>query len=277
MQAMLKKLNFKTLLLYGVLILSSLVLLVPVIWMIAVSLAHPEAVHQRIMGLIPIRFSLHGYYTLFAQTPYSRWFLNSIFVSTMLTLGQLFVGIFAAYAFARYDFKGREILFFFVLCTMMIPPQAILLPTFMVVNELEWINTFRGVIIPRVAQGYAIFVLRQFFLQVPESLDESAAIDGCNSWQTLYHVYVRTSIPAVIAVGLIQLVQNWNEYYWPLVVLMDMELLTLPLGIVTFRDETLVRWAPTMAAATLAVLPVLIVYILGQKHFIKSQITSGID
>lgn len=270
-----KKLSWKKILLYLFLVISSLAVLVPVIWMISVSLSSSQTVHNRILSIFPTKLSLEGYKTVIRQTPFMTWFKNSLIVALTLTIGQMVVGVFAAYAFARYEFKGRDILFFFVLCTMMVPPQAIMLPTFMVVNELGWVNKFIGVIVPRIAQGYAIFMLRQFFLQVPRSLEESAAIDGCNSLQTLYHVYLRNNIPAIVAVGLLQLVRNWNEYYWALVVLMDDLKLTLPVGIVTFRDETLVKWVPTMAAATLAVLPVLVLYFIGQKYFIKSQIRSG--
>ncbi len=270
------KFNPKTPVLHLLLVLSALVVLMPFLWMLSISLSSYGSVFNRFLLVFPTEFSLDGYRQVLNQTPFLRWFMNSVFVSTTLTLGQLTLGVLAAYAFSRYEFPGREPLFFFVLCTMMIPPQAILLPSFMVVNAFEWVNTYKGVIVPHLANGYAIFVLRQFFLQVPNELDEASQIDGCHAFQTLYHVYLRSAIPALVSVGLIQLVRNWNDYYWALVVLMDSRKLTLPVGIVTFRDETLVQWVPTMAAATMSVIPVLIIYLLGQKYFVQSHTRSGI-
>ncbi len=258
------------------LIASSVIILVPFLWMVSISFSSYGSVFDRFLLLFPTEYSLEGYRQVFTQTPYFRWFLNSAFVSTVLTSGQLILGVLAAYAFSRYEFKWREPLFFFVLCTMMIPPQAILLPTFMVVNFFDWINTYKGVIVPHLANGYAIFVLRQFFLTVPKELDEASQIDGCHAFQTLYHVYLRSAIPALVSVGLIQLVRNWNDYYWALVVLMDKEKLTLPVAIVNFRDEAMIQWVPTMAAATLSVIPVMLIYIIGQKYFVQSHSRSGI-
>lgn len=259
-----------------VLLISALIVLMPVIWMISVSLSSYGSVFVRRLLVFPTEVSLDGYRQVFAQTPYFRWFLNSVFISVTLTSGQLILGVFAAYAFSRYEFRWREPLFVFVLCTMMIPPQSIMLPLFMVVNELDWVNTYKGVIIPHLANGYAIFVLRQFFLTIPRELDESSQIDGCHALQTMYHVYIRSAVPALVSVGLIQLVRNWNDYYWALVVLMESRKLTLPLGIVSFRDESVIEWVPTMAAASMSIVPVLVIYVIGQKYFVQTHARTGI-
>jgi multiple sugar transport system permease protein/sn-glycerol 3-phosphate transport system permease protein len=196
-------------------------------------------------------------------------------VSTLLTTGQLITGVLAAYAFARWEFRGRELLFFLVLCTMMIPPQAVMLPLFMVINGFQWINTYRGLIIPHLAHGYVIFMMRQFFLQVPRELDEASQIDGAGPAFTLWHVYLSSALPALVSVALIQLVRNWNEYYWTLVVITDQIKLTLPVAIVSFRDETLVRWVPTMSSAAMSVLPIVALYLFAQRFFHQSELASG--
>ncbi|MEN1761548.1 carbohydrate ABC transporter permease [Anoxynatronum sibiricum] len=262
--------------LHGILMITAILVLIPFLWMVSISLSDYGAVFQRFLLIFPTSVSLEGYRQVLENSPFMRWFFNSVFVAGCLTIGQLTLGVLAAYAFARYRFKGSEPLFFFVLCTMMIPPQAILFPLFMVINAFDWVNTYQGVIVPHLASGYAIFVLRQFFLQIPKELDEAARIDGCHGFQILYHVYLRSAVPAIISVGLIQLVRNWNDYYWTLVVLRDSQKMTLPVGIVAFRDETLVQWVPTMAAATLSVLPVLVIYVLGQRYFVQSHVHSGI-
>lgn len=260
---------------HGILIISSFLVLLPFLWMISISFSATGDVLDRFLILFPAKFGVDGFREVFDLVPYERWFFNSVFVSTVLTTMQLILGVFAAFALSRFRFRGREVLFFFVLCTMMIPPQAIMLPAFMVINSFGLVNTYPGLMLPHMAHGYVIFMLRQFFLQVPKDLDESSQIDGANSLQTLYHVYLSSALPAVISVTLIQLVRNWNDYYWALVVLSEEIKLTLPVGIVSFRDDTLVRWVPTMASAFMSVIPVIILYLIGQKYFLESNLGSG--
>ena len=253
----------------------ALIVLLPFIWMVSVSFSSPGSVLDRFLYVLPTETGIDGYREVFDLTPYGRWFLNSVTVSTLLTTGQLITGVLAAYAFARWRFRGREFLFFLVLCTMMIPPQAVMLPLFMVINGFQWINTYRGLIIPHLAHGYVIFMMRQFFLQVPRELDEASQIDGAGPTATLWHVYLSSALPALVSVALIQLVRNWNEYYWTLVVITEQIKLTLPVAIVSFRDETLVRWVPTMSSAAMSVLPVVALYLLAQRFFHQSELASG--
>lgn len=263
-------------LLHSTLICSCFVILLPVFWMFSVAFSSTSNPFGRYLFFIPQAFSLEGFFQVFEKTPMVQWFFNSMLVSSLLTTGQLLLGILSAYAFARYEFKGKEPLFFFVLCTMMIPPQAIMLPTYLVVNSLDWINSYKGVIIPHIANAYAIFVLRQYFMMIPKELDEASTIDGCNSLQTLLHIYLRTSAPVLFGVSLILFVNNWNDYYWPLLILNDWMKLTLPVAIITFRSESLIEWVPTMAAATLSVLPAVIIYFFAQKYFTEGALRSGI-
>jgi ABC-type glycerol-3-phosphate transport system permease component len=254
---------------------SSLIVVFPFLWMLMVSFSEQNSVLTRVLLLFPSSWSLGGYKEVFQQTPYIRWFLNSTYISTLLTSLQVAFGVFAAYALSRYIFPGREIIFFLVLCTMMIPPQSIMLPSFMVVNAFGWVNSYWGLVLPHMARGYVIFMLRQFFMQIPKELDEASQIDGCNSLQTLYNVYLVSALPAVVSVTLIQLVRNWNDYYWALVIISERIKLTLPVAIVSFRDETLVRWVPTMGAAVLSVIPVVLLYLFGQRFFLQSNLGSG--
>lgn len=266
----------KTVAVHAFLILSSAVVLAPVIWMVAIAFSSATHVFQRVLLLFPRSVSLAGFAEVFRETPFVRWGLNSIFVASVLTSGQLAIGVLAAYALARYRFRGREVVFFLVLCTMMVPPQAIMLPTFLVVNDLQWVNTYRGVIIPHLASGYVVFLLRQFFMQIPRELEEASTLDGCNSVQTLLLIYLRPSLAVLAGVGVIEFVSNWNDYYWPLLVLMSTNKMTLPLAVVNFRNDALVQWVPTMAAATLSILPAMTIYVLAQRHFTSGFMQSGI-
>jgi ABC-type glycerol-3-phosphate transport system permease component len=268
--------NRRSYVLHLLLLSLGIVTLLPIIWIIGISLSPPDAVLQRFAIFLPSAVQFSGYTEVFNQTPYVTWFRNSLLVTTLITFGQTLTGVLAAYGFSRWKFPGNSTLFFIVICTMMIPPQTIMLPLFMVINQFGWINRYEGLIIPHLAHGYVIFMLRQFFLQVPTELDEASRIDGCTSLQTLYHVYMTSSLPAIVSVILIQVVRNWNEYYWTLVVISERMKLTLPVAIVSFRDETLVQWVPTMASASLSILPIIVLYILSQKYFHQTHMTSGI-
>lgn len=254
------------------LVITFLVIL-PLLWMICTSFSG-DAVSTT--DLLAHKWSLNGYRQVLAQTPFVTWACNSFLVAFIQTLGQLIVAFFAAYAFARFDFPGKNALFFFVIATMIIPVQALMIPTFVTINNLGWINTYQGVIIPFLASGYAIFLLRQFFLKVPKEMIDAALVDGCGELRVLRYVFLPISVPAVTALAIILFVNHWNEYYWPLMVLLDEGKMTLPIALVKFRNDGLIEWIPTMAAATLSMLPVLFLYIMTQKSFLEGFSNSGI-
>lgn len=249
--------------------------LVPLLWMLATSLKTPKDVFSGYM-FWPTTFSLNGYIRVFTEVPFMQWVSNSTVISLFLTLGQLTLGVLAAYAFAHFKFRGRDTLFFLVLMTMMIPPQVTMVPMYMIVNELGWLNSFTGVIVPHVASGYAIFLLRQSFMTIPRDLGDAAAIDGCSALGALWHVYLRLSTAVISALGMILLVGNWNEYYWPLLVLTDKLKQTLPIAFVQFREEESLEFVPTMAVATLSIVPILFIYVIAQRNFVEGFANSGL-
>lgn len=254
----------------------TLLVILPILWMISTSLNAATGDINIASSLFPNKLSLDGYKQVFSQTPFLNWAVNSLFVSLIQTLGQLFVALFAAYAFSRFNFPGKNALFFFVLATMIIPVQALMIPTFVTINTFKWINTYQGVIVPFLASGYAIFLLRQFFLKVPRELIDAALVDGCGEFGVLCYVFLPISIPGITALSIILFVNHWNEYYWPLLVLMEESKMTLPIALVKFRNEGMIEWVPTMAAATLTMLPVLLLYTVTQKSFIEGFSNSGI-
>ncbi|MBP3950100.1 carbohydrate ABC transporter permease [Bacillus suaedae] len=260
---------------HTILLVIAFATLIPILWMFATSFKTPADVFAGSLFL-PSEFSLDGYIQVFRDIPFSQWFMNSTVISVIQTGGQLLIAICAAYAFANFNFRGREPLFFFVLMTMMIPPQVAMVPTYMIINEMGLVNTFAGVILPQLASGYAIFLLRQAFLTVPKDLGDAAAIDGCNQLQTMWHVYVRLSVTVLVALGLILFVNNWNDYHWPLLVLKDKDLQTLPIAFVQFREENDLDWVPTMAVATLSILPILAIYLVAQRKFVEGFTHTGL-
>ena len=176
------------------------ILLVPIIWMIAYSFAPVKGMGSG-ASLFPPEFRIEGFLQVFAQTPFFRWLANSVFVSTIQTAAQLVIAFLAAFALAHFSFKGRTAIFYFALATMVIPSQTMMIPTFITINSLGWINTYAGVIVPSLASGYAIFLLRQFFIGVPRALIDSARVDGCGEPRILLHIYLPLSVPVIMALA----------------------------------------------------------------------------
>lgn len=260
---------------FGLLLAFAMLLLIPFVWMVATSFKTSSHVFTNPM-FWPRPFSLEGYIQVFQNVPLLAWLRNSIIIAGSQTVGQMLNGILAAFAFAHFRFPGRDALFFFVLITMMIPEQVTMLPIYLVVNHLHWLDRFEGVVVPHLASGYAIFLLRQTFLTVPKELDEASIMDGCGPLGSMWHVYLKLSGPVLSALAIILLVGNWNEFQWPLLVLSDKTLMPLPLAFVQFRQEESLEWVPSMAIAVLSMLPVILTFLFVQKQFIEGFANSGL-
>ncbi|SFE56123.1 carbohydrate ABC transporter permease [Alteribacillus iranensis] len=252
-----------------------LAILFPLLWMVLVSIRPADQVFGASL-FFSTSFSLESYKQVFEQRPLGVWMMNTAVVSILQTAGQVMIAIFAAFAFSYFRFPGRDVLFYFVLVTMIVPLQALMVPTYLIVDTMGWLNSFAAVIVPTLASGYAIFLMRQFFLQVPKELTEAAKMDGCGPLRILRNIYLPVSIPAITALSAILFVTNWNEYYWPLLVLTDEMKQVLPVAITSFTNEGIVDWGPTMAVATLTVLPVMVLYFFLQKNFVESFSQSGL-
>lgn len=249
--------------------------LIPLVWMVTTSFKPENGVFAG-----PLFWSdawnFEGYRQVFSEIPFSQWMMNSALIAILETAGKIAIGILAAYAFAHFRFRGREILFFFVLLTMMMPPQVTMVPIYLIVKELDLLDSFSGVIIPHLASGYAIFLLRQCFLTVPKELGDASVIDGCHAFGTLWHVYLRLSGPVISALAVILFVGVWNDYQWPLLVLTERSLQTLPVAFNQFRQEQSLDYVPTMAVAALSMVPVIILFLAAQKYFIEGFAQSGL-
>ncbi|MBN2508787.1 MAG: carbohydrate ABC transporter permease [Spirochaetales bacterium] len=260
---------------HGIIWAMIVVLILPFLWMFAFSFGHETDIKGG--ALLPSGgFSAQGYAQVFRQTPFLQWGNNSLLLALFMTAGNLVLGFFAAYSFSRFKFRGKDQLFYFVLATMIIPAQAIMIPTFITVNYFRLINTYAGVVLPFLASGYAIFFLRQFFYTIPPALVEAAMIDGATETQILTKIYFPLSLPVMAALGIIQFVHHWNTYYWPLLVLSSENLLTLPVALVRFKNEGIIEWVPTLAASVMATVPVMLLYLFTQKAFVEGFAQSGI-
>lgn len=204
-----------------------------------------------------------------------RYLSNSAIFASLITVVQLFFNILAAYAFARMKFRGREFLFTLLLSTMMVPPAVLLIPNFLVVRELGLVDTLWGVVVPMFAGAFGIFLLRQFFLNIPAELEHAARIDGCGTWGILWHVILPLSKPALITLGLFIFMASWNMFEWPLVVLTNQDFYPLTVGLSFFRSEGGADWPRIFAASVMGAAPLIALFLLAQRYLVGGISLSG--
>jgi multiple sugar transport system permease protein len=204
-----------------------------------------------------------------------RYLANSFIYAVIITSVQLFFNVLAAYGFARMEFRGRELLFTLLLCTMMIPPAVLLIPNFLVIRELGLVDTVSGVLLPGLAGAFGIFLLRQAFLNIPTELEHAARIDGCGSWGILFNVILPLSKPALITLGLFTFMGAWNMFEWPLVVLSNQDYYPLTVGLSLFRSETGADWPRIFAASVMGAAPLIFLFLLAQRYLVGGISLSG--
>jgi multiple sugar transport system permease protein len=261
---------------YLMLIAGAVIMFFPFYWMLSTackSLMEAIAVPPT---LIPVEWRLENFALAWNRAPFPRYFANTIFMAGASTAGSIVTGILAAYAFARLRFFGKDILFTMFLATMMIPFEVTLIPDFLIIRTLHWYNTFAALIVPWTASVFSIFLLRQFFLSLPKELYEATVLDGGNHFQFLWSVGVPLAVPAIISVGIFSFLSSWNSLLWPLIVTSSPDMRPIQVGLTAFQGEAGSDWNLMMAAATLAILPIVILFLIAQKQFVEGIARSGI-
>jgi sn-glycerol 3-phosphate transport system permease protein len=272
-----KKINFTIILTHLLLIIVCFLVLFPTFWMISTSFKFTNEMFTENIELLPKNPTLINYLTAFKTYPVVNWLLNSSLSSFSIVLGQIITGLLAAYGLARFKFFGRQFIFMLVLGTLLVPFQVTMIPNYIIVSKLQWLNTQWAVIVPYLASGFAIFFLRQHILTIPEELFDATLIDGANSFQTFLHIIIPLSKTPVFALTVLLFINAWNMYFWPLLVLNSPQSQTIAIGIRQFLDaEKGYDWGSLTAAATLASLPTMIVYMFTQRYIINMSITSGL-
>ncbi len=219
--------------------------------------------------LFPEQFVWDNYTYILRELPFSLWFFNTILVAVLVTVGTVLIDALAAYAFAKKQFWARDFLFGLMLATIMIPGALLLIPAFLITNKLGLLNSYGGLIIPALANVLGVFLLRQFMQTIPEELEHAARIDGCSDFGVFWRIILPLSAPALATLSIVVFTSQWNNLVWPLVVLNDKDLYTLPLGLALLRSEFQVNYGITSAAAFLSVVPLIIVFIFLQRYFLE--------
>jgi multiple sugar transport system permease protein len=262
--------------LYVLLVPAGLFALVPFAWMVATSLKPNDHLLSIPPELWPAGATLASYQRVWQAFPIPQFFLNSAIVAIGVTLGQLFTCSLAAYAFARLHWRGRELVFLLYLVTLMVPFQVTVTPLFILMRSLNWVNTYQGLIAPGVFSAFGTFLLRQFFLTLPRDLEEAAFLDGASHLTVYRRILLPLSVPGLATLAVFAFMGAWNGFLWPLVVVKDQRLMTLPLGLATLQGQFTTEWNLVMAGAVISVLPMLILYLFAQRTFQKGVVLSGL-
>jgi multiple sugar transport system permease protein len=266
---------------YALLIGYAALMFVPFAWSVVTSFKTlPDSVR---LTFIPDPFTLSAWEYAFTKLspPLPQLFLNSALIAAAVTVTNVVLGSMAGYAFARLRFPGRELLFLVVLATLMIPDQLRLVPVYLILNGLgltKGVLQYAGIILVLAISGTSIFLLRQYFLSIPRDIEEAARIDGANFFTTFWKVMLPLASPAIAAVAILQFQGTWNGYFWPLIILQQVDHYTLPLGLSQFRAAGgfLTIWPPLMATVVMATLPVLVLYVFFQRYFVEGVAASGV-
>ncbi len=265
-----------------VLIAGAITMVIPFVWMVSTSLKTPQEtfIHPDFFKIrptwIPAKPILSNYVEVWKQVPFGRYFLNTVFIAACTVAGVVLTSCLAAYAFARFEFPGRELLFVAFLSMMIVPEAVYLVPSFIILSKLGWIDTYLALIVPWLAQIFSIFLLRQQFRTIPNDYYDAAVIDGCSRMKFLWKILVPLSKPTIVTVGLFALLGSWNTFIWPLIMTNSDKLRPIQVGLSYFAQEQSTEYGLMMAAATLSVAPVILIYFFAQKQVIESYAKSGI-
>jgi len=265
-----------TVLLYALLLLCTVITLLPFAWMLSSSFKPTVEIFSGTAQLIPANPILDNYINAVTRQPVARAIFNSILVAGIETFAVVVTSVFTAYPFARLRFPGRDILFMLILGTMMIPSQVTMIPTFILMKWFGWIDSYQGLIVPRIMAPLGIFLMRQFLQSLPKELEEAARIDGCSRLTTLTHVLLPLTGPAVATLAIFTFTASWNEFFWPLLVVQSTEMWTIQLLIAQLKAAEVTDWGMVMAIVSLSVLPTVLIYVVLQRYFVKGIAMSGL-
>ncbi|KGA99046.1 sugar ABC transporter permease [Alkalihalobacillus alcalophilus ATCC 27647 = CGMCC 1.3604] len=264
----------RALIIHLILSIGAVLMIIPFIWMVLTSLKTMGEVTQVPPTIIPNEWNWASYVRVFDYMPFLQFYWNTIMMTVGRTVGQLIICSFAAYAFARIVFPGRNVLFIITLSVLMVPLQAYAIPQYLIMVELNWLNTLQALIVPGLFSAFGVFLLRQFFMGLPKELDEAARIDGCNHFQIFFFILLPLTKPALISLAIFTMLWSWNDLLWPLIVNSSQAKLPLSAGLVAIQGQYSTNFPVLMAGSLLAIWPMVLIFIFLQRYFIEG-ITMG--
>ncbi|WP_223066156.1 carbohydrate ABC transporter permease [Paenibacillus caui] len=268
---------------YTAMVLIALICLFPVIWMILGSLRPYQELFKYASGLnihmlIPVDFTFSNYgKVIFNETnPFFRYIGNTLFVAATVTVAVLIINAMAAFAFAKLRFRGKNLVFILFMSAMVIPGEVTLVPNYLTMHYLNWLNSYEALIIPSMLSVFGIFLLRQFFADIPNEIMEAARIDGASIPRAFMSIVLPAAVPALVTLGLMTFLGNWDSYLWPLIVINDNAKQMIQVAIASFSSTEGTDWSKILAASTISTLPILILFLFLQRYYIQGIAMSGI-
>jgi len=264
-------------LMYAVLILGAFVFVLPLIWMISTATKPVEEANLPGFYLLPSHFQMiENFESAFRRIPLGRFFLNSFFVTIVATVGEIVLASMAGYSFARFNYPGKNLLFGFVLATLMIPFYVVVVPLFIVVYTLGLLNTYEALFLPFMVGAFGIFLMRQFMLTIPSELTDAARIDGAGEFAIYSRIVMPLCVPAVLTLTIFTWLARWDDFVWPLLVIHSPDMYTVPLGLTYFQSEYLAYWNEQMAASLIALIPSFAMVFGFQRYYVRGVVMSGL-
>ncbi|MCD7779434.1 MAG: carbohydrate ABC transporter permease [Candidatus Gastranaerophilales bacterium] len=263
---------------YIILFIGAASMLLPFLYMLSLSFMTDKQVFSGTISFLPSPFTTENYKYVLKNANIFQYFFNSMFVAILTTMGQVVISAMAGYAFARFKFRYKEILFFLIIISMMIPPQVNIIPLFYIMKQFHWIDTYWALIIPGIFGGFGVFMMRQWFKSLPDDMESSAKIDGCNTFEVFYKIALPMALPAIMTLAIFTFITTWNSFMWPLIVTNSDSMRTLPLGLANFKGcfREVTDWGALTAYSVICCIPVIVVFLLGRKYFINDIISGGI-
>jgi alpha-1,4-digalacturonate transport system permease protein len=254
----------------------ALVMVFPIYWMFATAVRPHTEIFDALVALLPSHVSWAAFVAIWQRYPLLTWVANSTYIAVFGVAITVFINLLCGYTFAKFHFLGRDVLFFAILGALMMPIQVILVPEFLIVSWLGLLNSHWGVILPRAAEAFGIFMVRQFMVSIPDELLEAARLDGAGEFTIFLRIVLPLSRPVIAVLIIFTFMWRWNDFAWPLVVLTDQSMFTLPLGLNLLRGEVNPEWGNVMAVALVALLPMLAIFLVFQRQLIQGIASTGL-
>ncbi|HTW08586.1 MAG TPA: carbohydrate ABC transporter permease [Acidimicrobiales bacterium] len=264
-------------LMYAMLALAVAVVVFPLVYMLGTALKPNYQITDLRASLWPNQFEWSNIVRAWDSAPFGRWFINSVIFSVGATLGQIGSSLLAGYAFAMYEFPGKRLLFYLLICGLMVPFSTVIVPVVQILADLHWLNTYQGLIVPNIASALGAFLVRQFYLSLPYELGEAARIDGASEWRVFRRIYAPLSSPIIAGFAIISFLQNWNNFLFPLIVVNSTNMEVVSQGLSVFQEQFAINYDLLMSAALIVIAPILVVAVLAQRRIVEGIMIGAIQ
>jgi len=258
------------------LVAGAAVMVFPLYWMFATAVRPKKEIFGGGFDLVPSTFVWSNFSEAWNKLPWDQFYINSIAIAAIAVPITVFINLLAGYTFAKYEFPGRNVLFLLMISTLMIPIQVIMVPEFLIVSKLGWVNTWWGVLIPRAAEAFGLFMVRQFMVSIPDELIEAARLDGAGEFAIFRKVVLPLSWPVIAVLSIFTFMWRWNDFAWPLVVLQEQSAYTVPLGLNLMKGQYYTDWTGLMSMSLLSIIPIMLVFVFFQRYFIQGIASTGL-